>query len=71
MRRDTLQRREQTIRQPHLPLPLVPQIGSFARCRMGHVFKGNIPLPRAAFRISVIAGSSKNVLRVLRHPPDL
>jgi hypothetical protein len=72
MRRDTLYRYEQTLRQPHLPLPLVPQIGSVARRRMANVFKRCVPRQRtAAFGIPIIFGSSQNILLFLRDAADL
>jgi plasmid maintenance system antidote protein VapI len=50
----------------------MPQIGSVARRRVAHLLKGYVPLrSRAAFRISIISGSSSNILLVLRYAIDL
>jgi hypothetical protein len=71
MRRNTLQRYERTVGQPHLSLPLLPPLGSVPGCRMVNVFKGFVPLPPTARSIPIIFGRSKDILPFLRNTADL
>jgi hypothetical protein len=72
MRCDPLSSRKQTVRQHDLSLPVVPQVGSVPRRRMGDFSQGCIALhARAAVGIPLICAGPPNILPVVWNAVDL